>query len=136
MLSRFTAALVSVILLASVALGQSVTSLSFQVAAPAGAVFAKIDIVDEDTLVDDVLGIGLQIGTITGGTYDSGDLATTLIPGTSHFVLRNEDGCVAGGAGSSGEATAEIYLVITFYDAHGNQIGEMVETSTKPCSVL
>jgi hypothetical protein len=98
------------VLSVTVGLAQTVTSVSFQVPAPAGATSAKVSVYDEDSLVDpdDMLTSLVQIGTINGGTFDTGDLSTTPIPGTDHFVLRNEGGEVAGGAGSSGEETAEI----------------------------
>jgi hypothetical protein len=97
-----------------------------------------VAVYDEDSLVDpdDMLTSLVQIGTINGGTFDTGDLSTTPIPGTDHFVLRNEGGEVAGGAGSSGEETAEIYVIIQFYNRDGGKVGDPVVTSTKSCSVL
>lgn len=128
--------LLSAGLLAPGLLGQSVTSVSFQVSAPAAATSAKVSVYDEDTFADDPLTLDASIGSISGGTFDTGDLSRTDIPGTNKKVLRKEGDAVAGGDGGSGESTAQVYCIIKFYDKDGNQVGESVTTSTKDCSVL
>lgn len=123
-------------LLAPGLLGQSVTSVSFQVSAPAAATSAKVSVYDEDTFANDPLTLDVSIGSLNGGTFDTGDLAKTDIPGTDKKVLRKEGNAVAGGDGGSGEKTADVFCIIKFYDKNGNQVGESVTTSTKECSVL
>lgn len=136
--SRAIAAFLVVCSVCSISLAQTVSSVSFQVAAPAGAVSAKVVVYDEDSILDpdDKLTGACEIGTINGGTFDTGDLSKTKIPGTNHYVLRNEGGCVCGGFGSSDESEAEVYVGIQFYNSDGAKVGPVVWTSTKSCKVL
>lgn len=137
-MTRIRAAVAVALLCTVSAFAQTVSSVSFQITIPAGAVDARVWVKDEDSIVDpdDPLSSNLNIGTFSGETFDTGDLAKVLIPGTTKPVVRNEGGEVAGGNGSSGESEAEVYVVVQFYDANGDKIGAPVTTSTKSCSIL
>jgi hypothetical protein len=116
------------LLMASAAIGQSVSSASFTIGGanvPLGADPSKtsVDIIDWDPISNDVLESGLLgfIAPDTDGNWVTDDVNTTL------FCL---DGEVAGDAGASGENPSNIFVRVTFRDAN-NKVLKVVDSGTQ-----
>ncbi|MBX3464058.1 MAG: hypothetical protein KF830_12870 [Planctomycetes bacterium] len=85
---------------------------------PAGTASATYDAYDEDVFSDDKLVLGAPVSIAADGW------TTGVLP------LECVGGVVQGPAGTSGEQSATVYVIIKFWDSHGQLIGTLT-TGTK-----
>jgi hypothetical protein len=90
---------------------------------PAGAVSATYDALDQDSIFDpnDVLIVGNTV-TLSEEGWTTGTLP-----------LECQAGSVAGGAGSSGETCATVYVVVTFRNDLGQVVGTVTSGTKNTC---